>query len=165
MDALNSLEKTLTNIFVTKAPFQLPKSWKVWLGQYAWIFSIIGAIAGGVALLMLLPLLGIVSVIGTAVGGGIYVLFAWIAFAFEILVVVLLALSVSKLRTRQKSGWNLLYYAALVNVIQSIFGTFDSHTFAIFFNLIWTAIFAAIAFYFVFQIREQFTSGSKKSKK
>lgn len=65
-------------------------------------------------------------------------------------------------RDRKKSGWNLLYYALLINIVYGIVIMFTSY--GGFGSLIGTLIGSAIGFYFLFQIRGLY-SGARARKK
>lgn len=79
MAALESLETKLNEVLVTNSPLTLPKEWRKWLGAYAWVFALIGCIFGAFSVLVLLPVLGLATGIGAAVGVGNLVLFAWLS--------------------------------------------------------------------------------------
>jgi hypothetical protein len=66
------------------------------------------------------------------------------------------------LRDRKKAGWNLLYYALLINVVYGAVIMFTNYGGVG--NLIGTIIGSAIGFYFLFQIRELYSGGKAKAK-
>jgi len=157
MSALQSLETKLNEVLVTNAPVQLPDAWRKWLGTYAWVFALIGCIFGGFAALVLLPLLGVSSVVATSVGvRSDVLLFVWLSFFVLVAYVVLEAMAVPKLKKMQKAGWNFMFYSSLFFFVYDVFNALRNFQAGTVVTLFFNALFTLIGLYFVFQVRSQF---------
>ncbi len=156
--SLESLETKLNEVLVTKAPVQLPESWRKWLATYSWVFALIGFIFGVATVLLLLPLLGIASVFGAAVGAGGYVLFAWLSLIVFAGYVVLLGVAIPKLKRMEKAGWNLIFYSTLFFFVYDILKVLTNFGAGSVFGLVWSAFVTVVSLYFTFQIRSKFVS-------
>ena len=154
---LQSLETKLNELLVTKAPYQLPTNFKKWLGTYAWIFALIGAILGVLAILPLLALAGLGSAVASVVGQSSLILFVWLSILVMIGYTILLAIATPKLKRMEKRGWELIFYSNLFFIAYDFFNWIRYVSFGSTFSLIWNLLFAAIGLYIVFQIRSQFT--------
>lgn len=158
MEAVKSLELKLDEVFVKKAPFQLPTGFKKWLVEYAWIFAIIGTVFGAIAFIGLLGALGLFSAVAAAVGVGGYVVLAWLALLVLGVQVVLSGMSISPLKAKQKRGWNLMFYSQLISIAFNLFNWLQYSSWASnILSLVWSLLFTAIALYVLFQIRSGFT--------
>ena len=69
----------------------------------------------------------------------------------------------SGLKARKKSGWNLLYYALLLNLAYGIVMAFTNY--GGFSYLIGAVIGSAIGLYLLFQIRSSYLGGHKTADK
>lgn len=158
MDAVKSLEAKLDEVFVKNAPYQLPAGLKKWIGEYAWILALIGAVLGGLAFIGLLGVLGLASVVATAAGAGGYVLFAWLALIVLGIEVMLLVMAVGPLKEKKKRGWDLLFYSQLISIVFTLFNWLQGSNFASnVFSLVWNLIWIVIGLYLLFQVRSQFS--------
>ncbi|MDQ5972026.1 MAG: hypothetical protein QG553_185 [Patescibacteria group bacterium] len=154
---LNNLETKLNKLLVTDAPFQLPDGLKKWIGQYAWIFALVGAVLGILASLALLPLIGIGSFFAAASGSAALVLFIWLSLFVMIAYTALLCVATPRLKNMQKSGWNLIFYSNLFFIAYDILYWLGHITsVGAYFGLMWNLLWAAVGLYFVFQVRSQF---------
>ncbi len=154
--SLDSLETKLNEVLVTNAPFQLPENFRKWLATYAWIFALIGLVFGIFSLLILLPLLGFASVLGTAVGSAGLVFFAWLSFAVLLGYVILLGIATPKLKRMEKSGWNLIFYSTLFFFAYDVFNALRDFGAGAIFTLIWNVLVTTVSLYFIFQMRSYF---------
>jgi hypothetical protein len=139
------LEKELEPIFLEKLP-AFPDNVKEPIAQYGPYVMLVLAIIG---LLGLLTAFGVGSAaigVGVAAYGGGFNFYIGIAFAAITMIMYLLAFS--PLRARKRAGWNLIYYATLVNLVGS----------AIQFNIIGGLIGAFIGFWILFQVRDKFVA-------
>lgn len=169
MGALEQLETKFSELFVKNAPFQIPENGRKWIAQYAWIFSLIGAILGVLWFFPLLAAVGLVSAFGVAAGAGFYVLLAWLSLFILIGYAVILAIATPKLKRFEKSGWNLVYYSILFFFVYDVVNWLRypvSGLFGFVLNLVGTAA----GLYVLFQVRDYFTgkksvSTATKSKK
>lgn len=164
-------QETLIHGWVKNVP-HLPDNARKWLGTNIWWIVLIGAIISGISLLFalfgifaLMQLIGSVSSVYYVNGTGFA---AWgivtgvITLVISAFALVLTALSITPLKEKQKKGWVLLFAAWLVNVAGSVIGAilaFNPFTFI--FSLVFTAVFAAIAGYFLFEIHSQFAHEAK----
>lgn len=158
---LQSLEKSLNELFVDKAP-ALPLGLRKWLGTYAWVFALIGLILGVITSLALLPLIGFGSVVGGAVGDGGLIVFIWMSFLILVGYTVLLGVATPKLKRMEKSGWDLIFYSNLFFIVYNLLNWLRYVEFGSIFGLIWDLLWAAVGLYFVFQVRGQFTGKAPK---
>lgn len=165
--SLASLEAKLDDMLVKNAPFQIPEAGRKWIATYAWIFTIVGVVLGAMAALTLFGILGIASVaiggVVAATGGGIFLLFAWLALAVLVLQVALEAMAISPLKAMKKRGWDLIFYSVLISIVYNLFEVlrqFDSG-FALF-SLLWSMFISIAVLYVLFQVRGQF-AGSKRA--
>lgn len=156
--SLQSLETKLNEVLVTKAPVQLPENWRKWLATYAWVFALIGFVFGIVTVLLLLPLLGFASVLGTTVGAAGYVLFAWLSLIVLAGYVAVLGVAIPKLKKMQKAGWNLIFYSTLFFFAYDVFNALTNFGAGSVMSLIWNALTTVVSLYFIFQIRSKFTA-------
>ncbi|HVC35884.1 MAG TPA: hypothetical protein VNE40_00350 [Candidatus Dormibacteraeota bacterium] len=70
---------------------------------------------------------------------------------------VILLLAYPGLRARSKRGWNMLFLAAVVNIVYGLVSVFDSSYGGVG-KLVSTVFGSAIAFYFLFQVRSYYLS-------
>lgn len=157
MSTLEQLETKLDEMLVKKAPFQIPDNARKWIAEYAWVFALVGLIFGGIAFLWLLAAVGLVSAFGVAVGAGFYVMMAWVSLFVLLGYLVVLAIAVPKLKSKQAMGWNLCYYSTLFffvyDVINWLRWPAGVLTFA------WNVLCTLAALYILFQVRSYFKGG------
>ncbi len=164
MSAFQPLENKLEEVFVKKAP-PLPPSGKKALVEYLpWINLVLGLLA----LLVVVGLWnwahadnGLINYAnnlsaaygGPAVGGrlnfGIWL--GLIVLAFEALLYVA---AFPATRDRKKSGWNLMFYALLTNIVYGVIIAFTSY--GGIGGLIGTVIGSGVGLYLLFQIRSSY---------
>lgn len=165
MEFIKKCETTIAGWFA-QAP-HMSKSGRTWLVKNIWWMALVGAIIGAVGL--------VVTMIGTLFAGALLstfggfvgaliaaplVLAILIASAAAIATVVLLFVAVSPLKEGQRRGWTLLFIAILLQVAVealTLILTFNV------FEVVWGLLFAAIAAYFLFEIREQYSSPTARS--
>lgn len=130
---------------VKKAPFTIPANIKEIIVKFApWITLIV--------LIMALPALLFVLGIGTLVMpfsfmGGLQAGFSYtLTMILTAVSLVLEAVALPGLFKRTRGGWNLVYYASLVGVVQNIVS----------FNLGGLIIGSLLSFYVLFQVREYY---------
>lgn len=169
MSAISSLEKTLDELFVKGAP-ALPPGGKKWLVKYLpWITVVIGVLTLLATLSLwraghtVNQLVDYANQLSQAYGGkavaasklGVGYWLALVTLAAE---GILYIAAFPALKANKKSGWNLMFYALLVNVAYGFFAIFTSY--AGVGNFIGSLIGAAIGGYLLFQIRASY-KGSK----
>ncbi len=85
----------------------------------------------------------------------------WLGLIAQAAQAVLYILAYSGLKARKKGGWNLLFYAALVNIAYGVIILFtDYGTFG---NFLASLVGSAIGFYFLYQIRPYYNGRVVKS--
>jgi hypothetical protein len=170
-NALVSLEKTLDEIFGKNAP-PLPAGAKKVIVQY---LPYINLILGVLTLLAAWGLYNAAHTVnslvdyannlsaaygGTKIATSHLTFTVWLAVAVLAIEAVLYIAAFSGTKARKKSGWNLLYYALLINVVYGIVAVFTDYGGAG--RLVGSVIGSVIGAYFLFQIRGSYT-GAKAS--
>ena len=80
--------------------------------------------------------------------------FYWLSLIVLAIDGVILLLAYPGLKAHQKSGWNLLFYASLLNLVYGVLSAFNNYGGAG--SLALQVIVSAIVLYFLFQIRDQY---------
>lgn len=149
---MTSLEKTLHEYYVTKAPFQIPPKGKEWIVAYGpWITLVL--------LILMLPAILVILGVGATLGtygavaglgfnGGILL---WIATLALLAQVAVMAIAIPGLLKRQLSAWKLMFYAGLANFAYSAFWWLNYPGQVG--NLLGAVIGLVISQYILFQIR------------
>lgn len=151
----------------------LPKEGRTWLADNVWWLALIGAVLCAFGLFTALPLLFLllvgsvpttVSFYGTDVSrlNGFYQLSILITLVSYVTTTVLLALSIRPLKNRTRRGWELLFWAYLINFICAIAGAIISLSAS---NLLGAVIGAAIGGYLLFEIRSYFVVKHRPAEK
>ncbi|HSW98950.1 MAG TPA: hypothetical protein VLF71_03875 [Candidatus Saccharimonadales bacterium] len=166
MGTLDKLEAQLNVWLNTKAPVALPKDVRKAIADAAWAIALalgIVEIWGAWTLWHLGHYLNQViynadhiAYLGgpaTAVHLG---LFYWLSFVVTAMAALIMLSASPKLRKGYKTGWNLLYYAALLNAAYAILRLFAGVGGG-FGGFLSAAIGAVVGAYFLFQIRDHFT--------
>lgn len=167
MSALNGLENSLNEVFAKNAP-KLPAKAKDMLAEWLpWINLILGIFT----LLSVWwlwdwshavnKLADYANSLSASLGGGQVVsdrLTAgiWLGMVVLAIEALIYILAFSPLKARKKAGWDLLFYALLINVVYGVVVVFTNY--GGFGNLLGSVIGTAIGLYFLFQIREKYTS-------
>lgn len=97
-----------------------------------------------------------VTYLGVPVEANRYLALAWIAFIVLVGYLVVLGMSVPKLKAMQKSGWNLTFYSTLFFAGYDVFNWLQYPSVGLF-SLIWNLLGVAVSLYVLFQIRSYFT--------
>jgi hypothetical protein len=139
------LEKELEPIFLEKLP-AFPDNVKEPIAQYGPYVMLVLAIIGLFGLLAAFGIGTAALGVGVAAYGGGFNFYIGIAFAAITMIMYLMAFS--PLRARKRAGWNLIYYATLLNFVGSIVQL----------NIISGLIGAFIGFWILFQIRDKFVA-------
>ncbi len=167
MASVNQLEDSLNDVFVKKAPV-LPEGGKKFIVDIApWL-----ALVGGVLTLWaglnlwhwahtVNPLIDYANSLSAAYGGtkvaannlsfGI-----WLGIAVLILEGILYLLAFPGLRARKKSGWNLVFYVSLINIVYGFILMFTAYGSV--FSFIGSLIGSAIGMYLLFQVRSRYVA-------
>lgn len=169
MEKLATVEQSLVKAFKDLPHF--PKSLRDWVGENAWWIVIIGVVLGGISILSSLfaaTLFGPFLVMyAGGVGGGyaatLVGISGLISLAVLIVTVVVEAMAISPLKAKQKRGWNLIFLSWLIGVAGSLVGIVmnvlaGGNIFAAVGGLVWTALFAAIGAYVLFEFRSYYVT-------
>lgn len=174
MSALQSLEKSLDDIFDKNAP-DLPAGLKKFIVKY---LPYINLVLGVLSLLAAWSLYDAARTVNTLVdyanslsaayGTGEKIatnrltVAVWVALAVLAVEAVLYIAAYPGTKARKKSGWDLLFYALIINVVYGIVVAFTDY--GGIGNLIGTLIGSAIGAYFLFQIRGSYSTTGKAAK-
>lgn len=165
MNSLQKLEHKGVEVFDKKMSWKLPKSVRNSLGRVLWILALVGGILQLWSVWQLWQIGHYIRAVFDSELGH-----TWqqpdLGFFFYLAVIVLLVEAVMvlvaspKLKARKKEGWDLLFYALLINLVYGLMRLFTG--FAGLSNLIWVLISTAIAAYFLFQVRDYFVKSKNK---
>lgn len=148
-DSLGGLENSLNDLFVKKAPFQLPKNVKDILVNFAPWLALIGGVFAVLAALAIFGLGGLVVPLSLYGGAPLTTSF-FSAYFFSLAILgvagILELMAFPGLRKRSIKAWRLLFYAQLVWAVSEL----------IHFNLVNFVLGTVIGLYFLFQIREYY---------
>jgi len=165
MSALKPLETKLNDLFVKNAP-PLPASGKKALVQYLpWINLVLGLLALYTVYVLwhwahlannLINYANSLSAAygGPAVSGNRLSFGIWLGLIVLTVEALLYIAAFPGTRDRKKSGWNLMFYALLVNVVYGVIMVFTNY--GGIGNLIGTLIGSAVGGYLLFQIRASY---------
>ncbi|HEX9565752.1 MAG TPA: hypothetical protein VF981_17355 [Gemmatimonadaceae bacterium] len=137
----------LDHYLVRKAPFQIPDGGREWIVRYGpWIMLVL--------LVLTLPAVLIALGIGTFLvpfGGLGYATGFGFLTLFILAATVLRALSLPGLFARKMSGWQLAFYAQIVDFVGGLLSR----------SIIGAIVGALIGMYILFQIRSLYTAGGR----
>jgi hypothetical protein len=173
MSALQSLENQLEDIFVKKAPPLSPGGKKAIIEYLPWINLFLGLVALYTAYALwhwahvanklidyansLASAYGVQHVAGTRMS-----FMVWVSLAVLFAQAAIYIVAFPALRERRKSGWDLLFYAMLLNIVYGVVVLFSDYGAG---NLVGSLIGSAIGLYFLFQIRSGYVKTPAKSSK
>ena len=175
MSQLSGIEEKLNKVFVTEAPYQLPEKAKKSLVQYLPIINlVIGVITIWSALQLwrwahaASRLVDYANDLSRAFGGK-EVAAERLSFMLWVSLLVLLAEGVMwiaaypGLKAHKKAGWNLLFYATILNAVYAVVVAFTdyggvSNTFS-------ALIGTVLGLYLLFQVRSHYTGEKTVAKK
>lgn len=176
MAALENLEKSLDEMFVKNAPFQLPENAKKFIVQYLPYFNLFFGVVSLWAAWSLYSWANTVNKwvdyaneLTRSFGGADYVSSSrftatlWLSIILLTVQAVLWIGAFPGTRDKKKSGWNLLFIALLVNVVYGVAVMFTDY--GNFGSLIGTLISTVVGLYFLFQIRSHYTTATASSVK
>lgn len=168
MSFLNKLEAQLDEWLHKKAPVQLPTDLKKSLAGALWWIALVVGLAQLWAVWILWHLGHLVATVDQAYNtylSNVYGaaaptthlgLFYWLAFLASAAAAVLLLLAAPRLKQMNKGGWDLLYYAALVNAAYAVVRLLSGVD--VLSGFIGAAIGSVVGAYFLFQVREFFAA-------
>lgn len=161
MSALQSLEKNLDEVFGKNAPPLPPNAKKVIVEYLPYINLVLGVVtlflAWGLyhAAHVVNRFVDYANSLSAAYGGTERVshlsFTVWLAIVVLVVEALLYIAAFSGTKAHRKSGWDLLFYALLINIVYGIVAVFTDYGGAG--RLIGSLIGSAIGLYFLFQIR------------
>jgi len=166
---MQRLEEKLNELFVKKAPVQLPENGKKTLVQYMPWITLIGGVFSALAALGLYQLVMAASAwtsyaneISIAYGSGpitnsLYTPGLWGGLLILLLEAIFFFVAFGPLKAHQKKGWNLLFWVAIVNAVYSIVHLLIDMNIV---SLIFSLIGSALGLYILFQIRSYYTGAA-----
>jgi hypothetical protein len=174
MSALKSLEKNLNSYMVKQAP-PLPTNAKKALVQYLpWINLVLGLLTlYSVYVIwhwahLANNLINYANSVSAAYGGpqivsGRLTFGIWLGLVVLAVEALLYIAAFPATRDRKKSGWDLMFYALLVNIVYGVVILFTDY--GGFGTLLWTLIGSAIGLYLLFQIRDSYSTSKRRPAK
>lgn len=99
---------------------------------------------------------------GPSVANGGMSFWVWVGVFVLVVDAIILLLAFPRLQKKQKSGWDLLFLAGLLNLLYGIVSLFIDGRGGLG-SLLWALIGSAIGFYLLFQVREYFGGKALKS--
>jgi len=174
MSALKSLEDSLEDVFVKKSP-ALPENGKKMIVEWLpWITLILGVLSLWAAYGLwhwahvANDFINSVNTLSATYGGSAIDVnrmgaTVWLSLIVLTIMALIYIAAFSPLKALKKSGWNLLFYAALINIVYGVVVMFTDY--GSFGNLVFTIIGSAIGLYFLFQIRGHYKAAKVKSAK
>lgn len=174
----DQLETKLNDVFVKNAP-KLPKGGKDFLVEYIPYLALLGGLFSLWAAFNLWnwasevnKAADAVNQLGAAFGvepvtTDRWTVALWISLAILVVTATIYVLAYAPLKARKKAGWNLLFYALLINLAGGVVGVFaDSYGYGGGFGgLIGALIGFTIGGYLLFQIREAYLGKKVSAKK
>lgn len=163
---MQNLEKQLDDLLVKKSPIQIPEGGRRGIvNALPWITLI-----GGILMLWFAwsawqliswadRWTGVANQLDSLYGTG-YVApvsmspLLWVSLGVLIVEAVLFFIAFPALKAHKKSGWNILFWVALINVVESIVQSFAYNTFG---SIISAIISSLIGLYLLFQVRAYYT--------
>lgn len=147
---LSSLEATLEEYLVDKAPFQLPKNIKELIVSFApWLIIIFLVLS----LPAVFSIIGFSSMMGPYMMGGMmrygyhFGPLWWVSMALIVVSVVFEALAIKGLFAKTMQGWKYVFYAQLISIVAMLFQG----------NLPGAVLGGLIGLYILFQVKEMYT--------
>ncbi|MDB5170653.1 MAG: hypothetical protein JWO35_347 [Candidatus Saccharibacteria bacterium] len=172
--ALKSLETKLEDLFVKQAP-PLPPNGKKAIVQYLpWINLVVGVLtlfaAYGLwhAAHYVNRLADYANSLSAAYGGDTVstsglTITVWLGVAVLLAEAAIFIAAFPATRDRKKSGWDLMFYGVLINVVYGVVSLFTNY--GGIGNLVGAIIGSVIGFYFLFQIRASYLKQPVVAKK
>lgn len=169
MADVSGLESQLNDIFGKQAP-KMPEGGKKFFVTWLPVLAMIGAVLNVFAVWALWSAVHVTSgyvdlanELSRAYGTGEVVstsyltVWVWIAMAISVLTAVLYFMAYNPLKAKLKRGWDLLFYASLVNVAYSVVTLFV-HGRGVS-SFVVGLLFTALGWWILFQIRPAYLKG------
>lgn len=170
MGSLDKLETTLGDVFEKHVPVKIPEEGRKGIAHALWWIALIFGILDLWAAYQVWhwghlanQTIELLNSTLRYYGGdqSLYHLgfFYYLALAVIALVGAMLLFAAPALKAMKKSGWNLLFYAMLIEAAAAILRLFVNSAYGGGFgNFLMSALFALIGAYLLFQVRGQFTA-------
>ncbi len=149
MQYLNEADKFFEDIYIKKAPFNIPENWKEIIVKVAPYLNILGIIMALMALPVLLGFGALSSMLGVASGAALNPLnniFGILTLVFTLASLVLSIMAAQGLFKRKASAWKLLFYNSLLNAVQSV----------LMLNITGLVVTFIIGFYVLYQVKAKY---------
>jgi hypothetical protein len=147
---MENLEKFFEDVFVKKAPYQLPVGVKGWLVKFAPWLVIVSVILSVFSLLSMLTLESYLGRVGVAIGVSLGLRY-YLGIAVFAVQTLIIAASFPGLKSKHTSGWRMLYYSALLSVAYAVVSSYS------FGSIIFSLAGSAIGLYILFQVKSYYT--------
>ncbi len=169
--AFGKLETQLDEWLDKKAPFKLPANGRKSLAHALWWIALIVGVLDLWAAFMFWHaghlvdrLVDYSNSLAAAVGAPTYAtphlgLFYYLTVLSITVVGVVMLLATPHLKAMKKAGWNLLFYALLVQVLVAVFRMFSDVGGGLG-NFVVSLFWAVVGAYFLFQVRDNFTGAA-----
>ena len=151
MQYLQELDKFFHEIYVTKAPFNIPENWKEIIVKVNPYLNILGILMSLVALPVLLGFGALSSFVGVASGTALNPLnniMGILGLVFTLANLVLMVMAAQGLFKRKASAWKLIFYASPLNAVQAALG----------FNIAGVVITLVVVMYVLYQVKAKYTN-------
>jgi hypothetical protein len=165
MSTLQSLENSLDDVFAKKAP-ALPEGgkkalveWLPWINLVFGVLTLLSALSLWRWAHSTNALVDYANSLSSVYGGETIAtsrmdVAIWLGLAVLVVQGALMLAAFSPTKDRKKAGWNLMFYAALLNFAYGIVTLFSDYSYAG--GVVGTLLGTAIAFYLLFQIRSAY---------
>jgi hypothetical protein len=174
MGALSSLENSLDGMLGSKAPVKMPENGKKVIAEWLpWISLALGVLTLWSAYAVyhwahvasaivdyansLSKALG-----GTGVSASRWSIGLWVGLVVLVIEGVLYLAAFPATKDRKKSGWDLLFYAALINIVYGVVILFTDYGGVG--NFVMSLVGSVIGLWVLFQIRSVYTGGRSPAK-
>lgn len=156
MELVKSLEHSIEGVH--KGLPHLPAGFRNWLVENVWWLVAVSVALTVFSLISAFQALSYISQFTAAYAplGAVYAqssTWLWMTIAASVVQVVLLAMAISPLKSKQARGWHLLFIVSLVNVALSLLGIVFGGGVP---SLLGALIGLAIGWYVLFEIRSGF---------
>lgn len=164
MAVIKTVEKQLDEIFVKNAP-KLPEGGKKWLVKYLpWITLILGILSllaaintwrwANTSVQLIDAANQLAQTYGIDTDLNRLTVWIWISLIILTIQALLYIFAFSPLKNFKKSGWNLVFYVALINIIYAVVLLFSDYGGVG--SFIFSMIGSAVGLYLLFQIRSHY---------
>jgi hypothetical protein len=164
---MNGLEVKLDEWLVKKAPFQMPENARKGLVTALPWLTLIGGVlmlwaAWGLYQLLtyVSPFVGLANELNAAYGVAVapsvvnYGPVVWLSLALLAVEAVMFFIAFPALQAHKKSGWNLLFWVSLINIVEVVLQMIGYTNFG---SLVLALLGSLVGLYLLFQVRSYYT--------